>query len=309
MIINKKYQDKYNKFIEDRRERNLNTYTETHHIIPKCLSGSNEKINLIELTPREHFISHLLLIKVYPENKKLLRAMTGMAYDKTRRKLNSRSYDIVKKCLIDSNTITKPLKETLETLYFKNKKSFKKISKIYNVSDMTVCKWFKIYNIKVKSGNDYKRDMVSKNKLSKHLQTKTPTEIADFYMISSSTIYKWLKYYQISPKQIVGITKEKPTREILQDLYINKQYTLKKISKMYSVGKLLVSKWLKSYGIPIRYVVCVVKEKPTREILQDLYINKQYTLKKISKMYSVHEQTTSKWLKSYGICTRIKSFK
>jgi len=35
-----------------------------HHIIPKCLGGTNEKENLARLTAREHFICHLLLTKM-----------------------------------------------------------------------------------------------------------------------------------------------------------------------------------------------------------------------------------------------------
>lgn len=36
-------------------------YTETHHIIPLCMNGLDNKSNLVELTAREHFIAHKLL--------------------------------------------------------------------------------------------------------------------------------------------------------------------------------------------------------------------------------------------------------
>jgi hypothetical protein len=39
-------------------------YTEKHHIIPKSLGGSSLPENLVKLTAREHFICHLLLIKM-----------------------------------------------------------------------------------------------------------------------------------------------------------------------------------------------------------------------------------------------------
>jgi hypothetical protein len=39
-------------------------YTERHHIIPKCLGGTNKKDNLVQLTAREHFICHLLLTRM-----------------------------------------------------------------------------------------------------------------------------------------------------------------------------------------------------------------------------------------------------
>lgn len=39
-------------------------YTESHHIIPKSLGGSNEKENLVKLTPKQHYIAHRLLTKI-----------------------------------------------------------------------------------------------------------------------------------------------------------------------------------------------------------------------------------------------------
>ena len=38
---------------------------EEHHIIPRCLGGSDDKSNLVKLTAKEHFICHLLLTKIY----------------------------------------------------------------------------------------------------------------------------------------------------------------------------------------------------------------------------------------------------
>lgn len=38
--------------------------TESHHIIPRSLGGSNDAQNLVRLTVREHFIAHCLLFKM-----------------------------------------------------------------------------------------------------------------------------------------------------------------------------------------------------------------------------------------------------
>lgn len=57
----------YINIIINRKNNAINGYTETHHIIPRCLNGSNYKQNLVDLTAREHFICHLLLTKMYPE--------------------------------------------------------------------------------------------------------------------------------------------------------------------------------------------------------------------------------------------------
>lgn len=66
LIINNFEQITYNKFIQniiDTRGRfNCgDEYHERHHIIPRCLGGTNDENNLIDLFAREHFIAHKLL--------------------------------------------------------------------------------------------------------------------------------------------------------------------------------------------------------------------------------------------------------
>jgi len=74
-----KYQRIYNQLIEKRKEFfNFEEYSEKHHIIPRCMGGSDEKSNLVKLTAREHFIAHTLLVKIYPNNMKLSSALNKM---------------------------------------------------------------------------------------------------------------------------------------------------------------------------------------------------------------------------------------
>lgn len=51
---------------------------EGHHIIPKCLGGKGNSdkrdLNIIRLTPQEHYIAHKLLAIEHPDNEKLLYA-------------------------------------------------------------------------------------------------------------------------------------------------------------------------------------------------------------------------------------------
>lgn len=46
-------------------------YYEKHHIVPKCMGGSDDKNNLINLTAREHIFAHILLMFIYPDNNKI----------------------------------------------------------------------------------------------------------------------------------------------------------------------------------------------------------------------------------------------
>lgn len=71
-------------------------YCEKHHIIPKCLNGTNEKENLVNLTAKEHFIAHLLLCKIHSKNYYLLYAFIKMCNLKKYNKMNKNLYQKVK---------------------------------------------------------------------------------------------------------------------------------------------------------------------------------------------------------------------
>src|SRR4051812_31227304 len=65
MFNNNKYYQWYFVLIDKAKSRqDLIEHTETHHIVPKSIGGSNDEENLVELTPREHFVAHLLLPKI-----------------------------------------------------------------------------------------------------------------------------------------------------------------------------------------------------------------------------------------------------
>ena len=70
MFLDNKYTKTYFKLIEKAKNNLFEGYTEKHHIIPKSLGGSNDENNLVTLTARQHFISHLLLTKMIDGQKK-----------------------------------------------------------------------------------------------------------------------------------------------------------------------------------------------------------------------------------------------
>jgi hypothetical protein len=59
------YQKLYDSLIARARNRKLTGYCESHHIVPKCIGGTNDKSNLVDLTPEEHFLCHQLLYRIY----------------------------------------------------------------------------------------------------------------------------------------------------------------------------------------------------------------------------------------------------
>jgi hypothetical protein len=68
-------------------------YTESHHIFPICKGGPDVSENKVRLTAREHFLAHLLLVKMYPEHQGLLYAANWMSNNK---KYGSRKYTWLK---------------------------------------------------------------------------------------------------------------------------------------------------------------------------------------------------------------------
>lgn len=54
-------------------------YYERHHIIPRCLGGTDDPDNVVTLTGREHFIAHLCLVKIHKDNHKLVHAANMMS--------------------------------------------------------------------------------------------------------------------------------------------------------------------------------------------------------------------------------------
>lgn len=64
MFKENKYSRIYYSIIARAKSRKKTGYTETHHILPKSMGGTDEKSNLVDLTAREHYICHLLLPKI-----------------------------------------------------------------------------------------------------------------------------------------------------------------------------------------------------------------------------------------------------
>lgn len=56
------------------RISSLDLYYEKHHVVPKCMGGTNDKSNIVKLTPEEHYVAHQLLVKIFPGNYSLIHA-------------------------------------------------------------------------------------------------------------------------------------------------------------------------------------------------------------------------------------------
>ena len=107
LVINKimnKYTRWYNQITERARCRLTKDYTETHHVNPRSLGGTDDVENLVELTAREHFICHWLLTKMTTgeDRAKMIYALNGMKRSnkfaqRYETKITARVYESLKK--------------------------------------------------------------------------------------------------------------------------------------------------------------------------------------------------------------------
>ena len=92
------YQKIYDNLVQSRKNRVTDKYVEKHHIIPKCLGGTDDKDNLVILTYREHFIAHWLLVKIHKTHSGINYTFLCMLRKQSDgRILNSRMFETIKK--------------------------------------------------------------------------------------------------------------------------------------------------------------------------------------------------------------------
>lgn len=86
-------------------------YTENHHIIPRCMGGTDDPKNLVRISARKHFLCHYLLIKMVkrsPKFYKLIKAFSDMRCSNRyqSRYFNSRLYENYRKDFSKSMSIS-----------------------------------------------------------------------------------------------------------------------------------------------------------------------------------------------------------
>ena len=150
---------------------------ERHHIVPKIIGGNDVKNNLVYLTPEEHLIAHLLLVKIY-NIPSLIYAANWM----TNRIKNNKEYGWVKREFARTETL-------LKTGVARSKKSTEKQSK-------TILEKYK---------NGYKspitgqvltqehRDAISAGNIGKQIPLKNRSSL-DGYIMRYGVVDGTLKY-------------------------------------------------------------------------------------------------------------------
>lgn len=86
------YAAHYNRLIARARHRILTVYRERHHVVPRCIGGSNDRENIVALTPEEHFVAHQLLVKMHPGNFALVWSASCMTGATSRMQRSNKLY-------------------------------------------------------------------------------------------------------------------------------------------------------------------------------------------------------------------------
>jgi len=176
----------YNDLIDRAKNRKLEGYKEKHHIVPKCLGGSRNKDNLVELTPKEHFLAHQLLVKIYPKNKSIICALS-------RKLTNLEALDV-----------------------YKSTDSIDDIAKKYNISR------YNVFSIKRKI---FYRNVTKEIKdlpgySSEDLRVPIPLDlIPEIFYDTGDYKYFWEKY-RARPDVVKGIKNKKSFKSITSKLGI-----------------------------------------------------------------------------------------
>lgn len=91
------YQRLYDNLVRRGQSRILTGYSEKHHIVPRCIGGTDDISNLVLLTPEEHYLCHLLLVKIHPGNIRLVKAAMFMVSSNSTQQRNNKSYGWLKR--------------------------------------------------------------------------------------------------------------------------------------------------------------------------------------------------------------------
>ena len=191
------YQKIYDTLVRRGQNRILEGYSEKHHIVPRCLGGTDEASNLVSLTPEEHYLCHLLLVKIYPNNIRLVKAAMFMVSSNNNVKRNNKAYGWLKRQYSE---------------YMSGPNNPSKLNGVWN-------KGITGYKNKVNFSDE------SKKQFSERMKLKNPCAGVKPWNHPRATEYSKSVWKQAELLYTVWITNNKPSYCKLYTLWNNKCYT------------------------------------------------------------------------------------
>lgn len=95
----------YRKIYQDliSRHRQLPASGERHHIIPRSWGGTDDAANLVSVTLREHYVAHLLLVKLATTTKRRLQMICAVRRMTPVGRRTSRAYQLLQQNWLSQN--------------------------------------------------------------------------------------------------------------------------------------------------------------------------------------------------------------
>ena len=208
-----------------------------------------------------------------------------------------------------------PIEDFLRREYVDNRKSQRQIANEHiTVTQSTLGRWLINCGIErppIRFTEPTKEEL---DQLYTH-EHKSTIKIAEELGVVKSKVRNWLKQYNVPVRTAseAQLPKDftKPSKEELYHLYITQGNSLKKIAKELGTSCITICNWLKQYNIPVRTAsearLPNDLTKPTKEELEQRYVNEYKSTIKIAEEFGVSNKTIRNWLNQYNIPIRTAS--
>ena len=265
------YEEFINNILKTRGRFNVpeNEYKERHHILPKCLGGSDNEDNLIDLYAKEHFIAHKLLMLENPGNYKLATAFSNMAFkasSNTKRMLTPDEYEEAR-VLYSSAIKGIPRPEILkiklhenalinDNYGMKNKKQSESTKAKISKQNSGMNNPSKLLGSRIRiseSAKSAKKIIINRNFSE---ETKISTSQLDEYLKNGWSLGFSEKHKSNLKKTKSDGRKTRNTKVVIDydtlfKKYVIEQKTIPDIAKEYNCSPVVIRKYLKMFNLSI----------------------------------------------------------
>lgn len=250
--------------LEQRKANKKNGgYYEGHHIVPKCLGGEGSRKNwnhenITPLTAREHFLCHLILTILYPDNRKLIYALSSMIHFKSNNQLryipNSRIYEYIKK------DFSKKISGENHPMYGKDSGMKGKKHTKESIEKMRISQLGKKASdqTKQKMSNSSKRGIPRSEEIKQKISISNKGKIKTYEAKQKMSIsHKGKKFSEdhknkislslIGKKRLNYVGENNPKSKKLLDIDNGLKFnSIKEAISFYNISRHTINKWIKS---------------------------------------------------------------
>jgi len=207
--------------------------------------------------------------------------------------------------------IGEPIDVYLRREYVDERASTYEIGKNLGISRKTAYRWLKEDGIEIRDLSKINLPDGFTKPLKKELRRMyvdkrmSTTDIAKKLGVSHTTIRKWLGNYSIKKRDssearlAEGISM--PSKEKLEQLYVNEKKSAERIAKELGVCYTTVFNWLKRHDIPTRPSSQKNFEKPREDQLRRWYVDEGRSIYKIAEQFNISPTSVFQWLRRFNI--------